>query len=62
MAEVQYSRQELVQMLRNAGFYEAADEAALVLPDPVDLARVAEWGQRHGITRDVLISRQGGSP
>lgn len=62
MAEVQYSKQELVHMLRNAGFQEAADEAMLALPDPVDLAMVAEWGQRYGITRDVLISNVGGSP
>lgn len=62
MADVQFSRQELVRTLRKARFYEAADEAMRVLPDPVDLARVLEWGQRHGITRDVLVSDLGGSP
>lgn len=49
-------------MLRKAGFREAADEAMRELPDPVDLDYVQEWGRRHGITRDDLISRMGGSP
>jgi hypothetical protein len=62
MSDVQYSKQELVRMLRKAGFRQAADEAMRDLPDPVDLALVAEWGQRHGITKDVLISNFGGSP
>lgn len=59
---MQYSRQEVVDMLRRAGFREAADEAMRELPDPVDLEHVQEWGWRHGITRDVLISQMGGSP
>ena len=59
---MQYSRQEVVNMLRKAGFREAADEAMRELPDPVDLERAQEWGRRHGITRDLLISAMGGSP
>lgn len=59
---MQFSRQEVVDRLRKAGFPEAADEARTQLPDPVDLQRVAEWGMRHGITRDILISQLGGSP
>jgi hypothetical protein len=59
---VQYSRQDVVNMLRRTGFREAADEAMRELPDPVDLEYVQEWGSRHGITRDDLISRMGGSP
>jgi hypothetical protein len=59
---VQYSRQEVVRMLRKAGFGEAADEAMRELPDPVDFDHVQEWGRQHGITRDVLISQVGGSP
>jgi hypothetical protein len=59
---VQYSRQEVVRMLRKAGFREAADQAMRDLPDPVDFDHVQEWGRQHGITRDVLISQVGGSP
>jgi hypothetical protein len=59
---VQYTRQEVVRILRKAGFGEAADEAMRDLPDPVDLDHVQNWGRQRGITRDVLISQMGGSP
>jgi hypothetical protein len=59
---VQYTRQEVVRMLSRAGFREAADEALRDLPDPVDLHHVRDWGRQHGITKDVLINRMGGSP
>jgi hypothetical protein len=59
---VQYSRQEVADMLRKAGFGEAADEAMRELPDPVDMEYAQEWGRRRGITRDALISQMGGSP
>jgi|1186.fasta_scaffold214291_2 hypothetical protein len=59
---MQYSRQQVVEMLWKAGLFEEADVAAEELPDPVGLYRVQEWGMRRGITRDVLISRVGGSP
>ena len=41
---MQYSRQEVVDMLRRAGFHEAADEAIVELPDPVDLQHASQWG------------------
>jgi hypothetical protein len=59
---MQFSRREVVRMLRKAGFREAADEAIRDLPDPVDLEHAQEWGRQRGITRDVLISQLGGSP
>jgi hypothetical protein len=59
---VQYSRQEVADMLRKAGFRKAADDVMRELPDPVELELLQEWGRRHGITRDDLISRMGGSP
>jgi hypothetical protein len=59
---VQSARQEVVRMLRKAGFRAAADEAMQDLPDPVDLDHAQEWGIQRGITRDVLISQMGGSP
>jgi len=52
----------MVDILHRTGFSEAADEAMRVLPDPVDLDHLAEWGKQYGITRDQLISRMGGSP
>jgi hypothetical protein len=57
----QFSRQNVVDILRKTGFNEAADEAERVLPDSVDFDQVAEWAQQHGITHDMLISAMGGS-
>jgi hypothetical protein len=59
---MQLSRQNVVDVLRRTGLRELADEALRVLPDPVDLDHVAKWAESHGITRDDLISRMGGSP
>jgi hypothetical protein len=59
---VQYTKQEIVRMLRNAGYLDEAEQAVSELPDSVDLAYVQEWAMRHGITRDTLISEMGGSP
>jgi hypothetical protein len=41
---------------------EEAEVAARDLPDPVELDRAAQFLAPYGITRDVLISRMGGSP
>jgi hypothetical protein len=59
---VQFSRQEVVDILRRAGLPELAEEAKRNLPDPVDSDHVAAWGAQHGITKDALISWMGGSP
>jgi hypothetical protein len=59
---VQQSRQEIVELLRKAGLSDAADKAMAELPDPVSLEDAEQWGVRHGITRDLLISQFGGSP
>jgi hypothetical protein len=58
----QWSRQEVVRILRRAGYRKLADEAMRDLPDPVDVEYVFAWGAEHGVTRDRLISRMGGSP
>jgi hypothetical protein len=44
------------------GFTQEADEAAQELPDPVEMEQLHEFGDRHGISRDELTSRMGGSP
>jgi len=59
---MQYSRQDVFELLLRAGLAEEADAAVRELPDPVDLEHVQRWGFRHGISRDTLISRLGGSP
>ena len=57
-----YSRQYLADGLRRTGFPELAEEALQELPDPVDEDQIQAWGLRHGVTRDDVISRMGGSP
>jgi hypothetical protein len=55
-------RQWVVDTLRRLGYGEAADEAEKVLPDPVTRAELQQFGDRHGISLDEVISRMGGSP
>ena len=59
---MQVARQHVVDVLRTAGLPHVADEARRSLPNPVDMERAAQFLQRYGITKDVLISRMGGSP
>ena len=56
------SRQSVVDALRRLGYSQEADEALMVLPDPVDENQVLRFGEQHGISRDELIDRMGGSP
>jgi hypothetical protein len=58
----QYSRQKVVDELNRLGYGELAGEASRDLPDPVDLNRLEAWCMQHGLTRDEVISRMGGSP
>ena len=59
---MQYSREHVVDMLRRAGLREAADDAMLELPDPVDLDELQDWAMKRGITIDAMVSWMGGSP
>lgn len=60
---MQVTKQRVVEMLRRAGLPDAAEEADRSLPDPVELEVAQKLGfERFGISRDVLISRMGGSP
>ena len=56
------NRQWVVDMLRRLGYEDEAEEAARVLPDPVDQEQLREFGDRHGISVAELTSRMGGSP
>jgi hypothetical protein len=62
MEPKQFSRQQVVDVLRHAGWPDLADEALRTLPDPVDSTRLEEWGIQHDVSYDVLQSRFGGSP
>lgn len=62
VVQMGYSRQWLVDTLRRLGYPQEADEALRVLPEEVDLKQLQEFGDRHGISRDELTSRMGGSP
>jgi len=62
VAEVQYSRHEIVAILQRTGYTELADEAERVLPDPIDLDQLLAFAQSHGVDRDTFINEMGGSP
>jgi hypothetical protein len=59
---MEVTREHVVDVLRTAGLPEAADEADRSLPEQMDLELAAEFLGRYGITKDVLVSRMGGSP
>jgi hypothetical protein len=56
------SLQHVVSMLRRAGLNQVADEAQRTLPDPVELEELQRFGAEHGLSRESLIDRMGGSP
>jgi hypothetical protein len=62
VAEMQYSKQEIVAVLRRTGYTDLADEAERVLPDPVGEDQLVALASSHGVNRDDLISEMGGSP
>lgn len=55
------NRKWVVELLYRLGYRQAADEAGRVLPDPVDIEQVIEFGRRYGISRSELVDRMGGS-
>jgi hypothetical protein len=57
-----YSRQYVVDQLNRMGYAEIAVEASRELPDPVDINLLEGWCMQHGLSRDDVISRMGGSP
>ena len=59
---MQYSRREIVTLMRRTGYTELAEEAERVLPDPIDSDQLEAFAQSHGVTRDDIISEMGGSP
>jgi hypothetical protein len=55
-------RQWVVDTLRRLGYADEAEEAARVLPDPVEKEELIKFGDRYGISAAELTSRMGGSP
>jgi hypothetical protein len=54
---------DALAVLRRAGIPEhTIEELDALLDDPVDIRRDADLLARHGITRDHLTDRMGGSP
>jgi hypothetical protein len=59
---MQVTRQHVVDLLRIVGLPKLAEEARMVLPDTLEYNQAARFLAQHGITKDELISRRGGSP
>ena len=59
---MEVTKQHVVDVLRTAGLTDAAAEADRSLPEQMELERAEEFLAPDGITKDVLISRMGGSP
>jgi Tfp pilus assembly protein PilN len=59
---VNYSRQEIVKMLRRTGLDEVADTAEATLPDPVDAEILSQFCTAQGVTLSILTDRMGASP
>lgn len=57
-----WSRQHVVDELNRLGYRELAGEASRDLPDPVDSNRLETRCMQHGLTKDEVMSRMGGSP
>jgi hypothetical protein len=56
------SLQHVVGVLRRAGLTQLADEAQRTLPDPVDTRELEHFAAEHGVSREMLNERMGGSP
>ena len=59
---MEFSRQHIVWVLRNAGMRELADLAETTLPDPVDEKTLDQFCAAHGISASSLMDRMGASP
>jgi hypothetical protein len=56
------SRQRIVTTLRRAGLQDAANDALATLPEQVDITDAVEFCTAHGLTKESLMDRMGGSP
>jgi hypothetical protein len=56
-----YERQWVIDQLQRLGYTQEADEAR-ELPEQISAEELQAWGDKHGLSRDELMSRMGGSP
>jgi len=56
------SLQHVVDVLRRTGLSQVAKEAQRTLPDPVDQAVLDRFCAAHGLSKQSLMDRLGGSP
>lgn len=56
------SRRHIVAVLRRTGMADVADELLRTLPETADAKDVERFCAAHGLTRQSLVERMGGSP
>jgi hypothetical protein len=56
------SRQHIVTVLRRTGMADVADELLRTLPENADARTVEQFCAAHGLSRQSLVERMGGSP
>jgi len=59
---MQTTRENIVAALRHAGLVDEAEHAERLLPDSGEFDEMVKPLEAHGISRDMLIDRLGGSP
>ena len=59
---MQTTRDNIVATLRRAGLVDEAERAERLLPDSGDFDEMVKPLEAHGISREMLIERFGGSP
>jgi hypothetical protein len=62
MAPTAMPRSEVLAMLRRAGLPQLIADAERELRDPTEVRQLEQWAARHGMTKDWMVSRMGGSP
>ena len=53
---------EFTRALRRAGLPDVASAAIQTLPNPVDSKMLDRFCAEHGVTKESLVERMGGSP
>jgi hypothetical protein len=56
------SRQNIVTVLRRTGMSDVADELLRTLPETADRQALERFCVTHGLSRQALMDRMGGSP
>jgi hypothetical protein len=62
VAQVEFTRQHVVEGLRRAGLLADAEWAELSLPESFDVDDMLNVFAKRGLTKDRLIDLLGGSP